>query len=81
MSGYLLDTNIISKFAPGKHPVNDNLAGWMTAKGAAGELYLSAMTIAEIERGMRKLYRAGGVERARLISGTIQSDSPQPRSS
>ena len=68
MSGYLLDTNIISKFAPGKPPIDQALSGWMQARGATGELYLSAMTIAEIERGVRKLNRAGGIERAKRIA-------------
>lgn len=68
MSGYLLDTNIISKFAPGRPPVEDYFAVWMQARGFAGELYLSAMTIAEIERGVRKLNRAGGIERAKRIA-------------
>lgn len=68
MNGYLLDTNIISKFAPTKPQPDEAFAEWMREKGASGELYLSAITIAEIERGVRKLNRAGGVERARLIA-------------
>lgn len=67
MSGYLLDTNIISKFAPGKPQPDERFVRWMREKGASGELYLSAMTIAEIERGVRKLNRAGCVNRARQI--------------
>lgn len=68
MSGYLLDTNIISKFAPGRPTTDEKLAKWMQARGAAGELFLSAMTVAEIERGIRKLNRAGGIERATRIA-------------
>jgi len=68
LNGYLLDTNIISKFAPGKPHPDEGFAEWMRDKGSSGELYLSAMTIAEIEKGVRKLNRAGGVERARLIA-------------
>ena len=68
MSGYLLDTTIISKCAPGKPHLDERYAEWMREKGASGELYVSAMTIAEIEKGVRKLTRAGGVERARLIA-------------
>lgn len=68
MSGYLLDTNIISKLAPGKQNPDGKFAEWMRETGASGKLYVSAMTVAEIEKGVRKLYRAGGVERAGLIS-------------
>ncbi|WP_245304079.1 type II toxin-antitoxin system VapC family toxin [Hoeflea olei] len=64
----MLDTNIISRLAPGKPAVEAGFEAWIREKGVAGNLYLSAMTVAEIERGVRKLHRAGGVDRARLIT-------------
>lgn len=68
MSGYLLDTNVISRFAPGRHEPSAALRDWMIAEGAAGRLYIAAITIAEIERGIRKLHRKGGQERAARLA-------------
>lgn len=68
MNGYLLDTNIISKFAPGKQNPDERFADWMRETGSTGKLYISVMTVAEIEKAVRKLYRAGGAERVKLIS-------------
>ncbi len=63
-SGYLLDTSVLSLLAPGK-PANDSLAQWM--RDRSDVLYLSAVTIAEIEQGVCKLRRAGGTERADML--------------
>lgn len=69
MSGYLLDTNIISRLAPGKKaPPSPEVTAWFHQQGEAGTLYLSAMTVAEIEAGLRKLHRQGTTERARRLN-------------
>lgn len=60
MSGYLLDTNIISKIAPDRGAPNDRVRAWFHEQGEADMLFLSAVTIAEIEKGMRSLHRRGG---------------------
>ncbi|WP_349437137.1 PIN domain-containing protein [Pararhizobium sp. A13] len=57
MSGYLLDANVISKFAPDRPAPAEELKAWMREQGAADLLYLSAMTLAEIEKGIRSLQR------------------------
>lgn len=71
MNGFLLDTNVISKFAPGKTDRSAGLESWMIAEGAAGRLFIAAITIAEIERGIRKLRRKGGGERAARLSAWL----------
>lgn len=63
-NGFLLDTNIISKFAPDKITPSHEVRAWFHDHGKTGTLYLSATTIAEIEKGMRSLHRRGAVERA-----------------
>ncbi|ABD05287.1 PilT protein-like [Rhodopseudomonas palustris HaA2] len=40
----------------------------MIAQGEAERLHLSVVTVAEIERGLRKLARAGGTARAQALS-------------
>ncbi|RUM06840.1 type II toxin-antitoxin system VapC family toxin [Rhizobium chutanense] len=68
MTAYLLDTNIISKFAPGKVAPSDPVRAWFHEQGKADSLFLSALSVAEIEKGMRNLHRRGGIERAKRLS-------------
>ncbi|MBY5912817.1 plasmid stabilization protein [Rhizobium leguminosarum bv. trifolii] len=71
MTAYLLDTNIISKFAPGKASPSDPVRAWFREQGEADALFLSALSIAEIEKGMRSLHRRGGIERAKRLSAWL----------
>ena len=73
MTAYLLDTNIISKFAPGKAPPSDPVRAWFHEQGEADALFLSALSVAEIEKGMRSLHRRGGIERAKRLSTWLDS--------
>ena len=73
MSAFLLDTNIISKLAPDRAPLSDAARAWFHQQGAADALFLSAMTISEIEKGMRSLHRRGGTERAKRLSAWLDS--------
>lgn len=67
-SGFLVDTSIVSAFAPGRTAVAEETAKWLLAQGEAERLHLSVITIAEIERGLRKLARAGGTARVKALS-------------
>ncbi|HXH45484.1 MAG TPA: type II toxin-antitoxin system VapC family toxin [Bradyrhizobium sp.] len=51
---YLVDTNVISAVSPNR-PVPAALVEWMDAR--SGSLYLSVVTIAEVEDGIAKLRR------------------------
>ncbi len=60
---YLLDTNIVSADAPTKQQVGVNeFAAWVRANG--DRLYLSAVTIAEIEAGIARAIRIGATTKA-----------------
>lgn len=65
-SGYLLDTSVLSLLAPGRPSPNEAFARWVRERNDA--LYLSAVTISEIEQGICKLRRAGGGERAAALA-------------
>ncbi len=66
-NGFLIDTNIISLFSPDrKQPPSEAVKLWFREQGEA--LYLSAITLAEIEKGLRSLHRRGGTERAQRLS-------------
>jgi predicted nucleic acid-binding protein len=62
VTGWLLDTNILSAFAPGKPAIGPAIAEWFDE--CSDELFLSAVTAAEIEAGISKLRRAGSERRA-----------------
>lgn len=62
MTGWLLDTNILSAFAPGKPAIGPTIAEWFNER--SDELFLSAVTAAEIEAGISKLRRTGSGRRA-----------------
>lgn len=65
MSGWLLDTNILSALGPGKRPVPRKTAAWFRARTDA--LYLSTISAAEIEAGIAKLFRTGASRRAEIL--------------
>jgi len=62
VTGWLLDTNVLSAFAPGKPAVAPAIAAWFDERTDA--LFLSAITAAEIEAGIAKLRRTGSGQRA-----------------
>lgn len=64
--GFLLDICVLSMLAPGKPAMDAGLAQWLHRH--TDRLFLSAVTVAEIEQGICKLRRAGGVERATRLT-------------
>jgi toxin FitB len=64
MKGYLIDTHIIAHSAPNK-PHSPKLLAWLEAH--THELYLSVITLAEIENGISKLHRQGATNRAKQL--------------
>lgn len=59
---YLLDTNIISDHYKGVSPTLD---GWMDAQ-VEGDLAISAITVLELDRGVRQRERRGPAQGAQL---------------
>ncbi len=66
MSGWLLDTNVVSALAPGRSKVPAHVAEWLEAR--SDELFLSAVTAAEIGAGIAKLRRSGALARAAALT-------------
>ena len=62
MTGWLLDTNVLSVFAPGKPAIAPKVTSWFEDRTDA--LYLSSITAAEIEAGISKARRTGSGRRA-----------------
>jgi predicted nucleic acid-binding protein len=63
---YLVDTNVMSAGAPTRATPDVNLAHWMDRNSAS--LFLSVVTIAEIEDGIAKSRRDGATRKAEGLS-------------
>lgn len=59
---YLIDTNVVSAAAPGRADRSERLVEWMDRH--SDHLYLSAVTVTEIVRGIAKQERTGAVAQA-----------------
>jgi toxin FitB len=62
VTGWLIDTNVLSAFGPDKPAPGSEVTFWL--RGRADALFLSSITAAEIEAGIAKLRRTGGTRRA-----------------
>jgi predicted nucleic acid-binding protein len=67
---YLVDTNVISAAAPSR-AVPSGLIEWMDLHSAS--LYLSAVTVAEIEDGIAKLRREGAARRSADLNAWLET--------
>ncbi|WP_426425619.1 type II toxin-antitoxin system VapC family toxin [Bradyrhizobium genosp. A] len=67
---YLVDTNVLSAASPNR-PVLLALAEWMDTQSAS--LFLSVVTIAEVEDGIAKLRREKATRRSRDLSQWLEA--------
>jgi toxin FitB len=68
---YLVDTNIISAAAPSKTAAPADMVAWMESQSAL--LFLSVVTVAEIEDGIAKAKREGAVRKARDLTAWFET--------
>lgn len=66
---YLLDTSVVALLSPDKARDAKDFVKWIRERENA--LFLSAVTIAEIEQGISKLNRAGRIERAERLAAWL----------
>jgi toxin FitB len=67
---YLVDTNVISAAAPGR-PVPSALVKWMDAH--SDSLFLSVVTVAEIEDGIAKSRREGATRKSSNLASWLET--------
>ena len=67
---YLVDTNVISAAAPSR-PVSPALIEWMDTYSAS--LFLSAVTVVEIEDGIAKSRREGATRKSTDLSAWLET--------
>jgi toxin FitB len=65
VSGFLLDTNIISQVY--RADVSPSFTRWLDEQGALDTIYLSVVTVHEMEKGIRLLEHKGATAKARNI--------------
>lgn len=71
---YLLDTNIVSMLDPRRSGHAPSLLEWLERNG--GSLFISVMTVAEMDSGVLKLRREGKNQRADEIAELVAASSP-----
>lgn len=71
MTRYLVDTNVISATAPTTGVRRGELVAWMDSHSA--ELFLSAVTIAEIADGIAKARREGARRKASALTAWLNT--------
>jgi toxin FitB len=62
VTGWLLDTDVVSSFAPGRKERSTRFAEWLETH--EDWLFLSAVTVVELEAGIGKLREAGAGRKA-----------------
>lgn len=67
MSGYLLDTNVVSMFSPSKSRTSSRFIEWLERADTEGRIHLSVVTIHEIEKGISKLEAKGATAKAATV--------------
>ena len=73
MNGYLLDTSVLSVFAPDRAALSPAFQAWLSHTGRRQTWYIPAIAVGEVQKGVAKLRRAGGVERAERLERWLDS--------
>jgi predicted nucleic acid-binding protein len=68
---YLVDTNVLSAGAPAKVQPMPDLIGWMERNSE--RLYLSVITVAEVEDGIAKARRQGAARKADRLAEWLET--------
>ena len=71
MTRYLIDTDVLSAAAPTKTVARSEMIEWMDRRSA--DLFLSAVTIAEIAEGIAKSKREGAKRKALILSAWLKA--------
>ncbi|MFA5123671.1 PIN domain-containing protein [Zavarzinia sp.] len=72
MSGYLLDTNIVSLLAPSRTEASADFLDWLDRMDAEGRLFLSVVSIHEIEKGIALLDHKGATAKAASLTAWLR---------
>jgi toxin FitB len=77
LRGFLLDTNVISMLSPSRADASEHFLGWLESRDSEGRIFLSVVTIHEIEKGIALLEHKGAAAKAAALrawlSGLVTS--------
>jgi predicted nucleic acid-binding protein len=71
LSGFLLDTNVVSMLSPSAADVPTRFQDWLERMDSEGRIFLSFVTIHEIEKGIVPLDRKGATAKAAGLRGWL----------
>lgn len=71
MSGFLLDTNVISLLAPARNEASAAFVTWLEEREQENGIYLSAITVHEIEKGIHLLRSRGANAKAEMFAAWL----------
>lgn len=71
MSGFLLDTNIVSMLSPSTPAAPGRFLDWLDRMDGEGRIFLSVITVHEIEKGLALLDHKGATAKAASLKGWL----------
>ncbi|MYZ47300.1 type II toxin-antitoxin system VapC family toxin [Propylenella binzhouense] len=71
MSGFLLDTDVVSMLAPSKAEASAGFLTWLHRMDTDGRLFLSVVSIHEIEKGIARLEHKGATAQAASLKAWL----------
>ena len=71
MTQYLLDTNVISMLSPSRIDASAPFLEWLERMDRDGRLFLSVVTVHEIEKGVARLEHKGATARATTLKAWL----------
>jgi predicted nucleic acid-binding protein len=72
LSGFLLDTNVVSTLAPSKAEASGDFLTWLDRMDGDGRLFLSVVSIHEIEKGIALLDHKGATAKAASLKAWLR---------
>jgi predicted nucleic acid-binding protein len=64
LSAFLLDTDVVSMFAPSRAAASARFVEWLERTDVEGRIFLSVVTVHEIEKGIALLQHKGAAAKA-----------------
>jgi predicted nucleic acid-binding protein len=71
LSGFLIDTNVISMLSPRTAGATAAFLEWLERRDAESRLYLSVVSVHEIEKGVALLEHKGATAKAKQLRGWL----------
>jgi toxin FitB len=71
LSGFLLDTNVISKLSPSTAEASARFLEWLERMDSEGRVFLSVVAIHEIEKGIALLEHKGATAKAATLKAWL----------